>query len=87
MHHDHTNAKRPEPDLLLQRIADYTLAVDRITSAEAFDTARFCLMDTLGCGLLALSYPAWSPATPRCVPSVAVATTCIIAATIFWISR
>jgi 2-methylcitrate dehydratase len=58
MHHDHTNARRPEADLLLQRITDYTLATERITSAEAFDTARFCLMDTLGCGLLALSYPA-----------------------------
>ncbi len=58
MHHDHTSAKRPEPDLLLQRIADYALATERITSAEAFDTARYCLMDTLGCGLLALSYPA-----------------------------
>jgi 2-methylcitrate dehydratase len=44
--------------MLLQRIADYVLATDRITSAEAFDTARLCLMDTLGCGLLALSYPA-----------------------------
>ena len=58
MHHDHTAAKRPEPDTLLQRIADYVLAVERITSAEAFETARLCLMDTLGCGLLALSYPA-----------------------------
>ena len=58
MHHDHTAAKRPEPDTLLQRIADYVLAVERITSAEAFDTARLCLMDTLGCGLLALSYSA-----------------------------
>jgi 2-methylcitrate dehydratase len=58
MHHDHTSARRPEPDMLLQRIADYVLATERITSAEAFDTARLCLMDTLGCGLLALSYPA-----------------------------
>ena len=58
MHHDHTSARRPEPDALLQQIADYTLVVERITSAEAFDTARFCLMDTLGCGLLALSFPA-----------------------------
>ena len=58
MHHDANNAKRPEPDTLLQQIADYTLVVEHITSAEAFDTARFCLMDTLGCGLLALSYPA-----------------------------
>jgi 2-methylcitrate dehydratase len=30
----------------------------RFTSEEALDTARLCLMDTLGCGLLALSYPA-----------------------------
>jgi 2-methylcitrate dehydratase len=58
MSHIETNATRPEPDALLQQIADYTLAVDRITSDEAFDTARLCLMDTLGCGLLALSYPA-----------------------------
>ena len=57
-HHDPTNAARPEPDALLQQIADYTLATDRITSDEAFDTARLCLMDTLGCGLLALAYPA-----------------------------
>jgi 2-methylcitrate dehydratase len=53
-----TQAARPAPDPLLQQIADYTLAVDRITSDEAFETARLCLMDTLGCGLLALSYPA-----------------------------
>jgi 2-methylcitrate dehydratase len=58
MHAHTTNARRPEPDALLQQIADYTLAVDRITSAEAFDTARLCLMDTLGCAMLALSYPA-----------------------------
>ena len=48
----------PEPDSLLQEIADYVLAVDRITSEEAINTARVCLMDTLGCGLLALNYPA-----------------------------
>ena len=58
MHHDATNARRPEADALLQQIADYTLATQSITSTEAFDTARLCLMDTLGCGLLALSYPA-----------------------------
>src|SRR6187401_2782187 len=57
-HFDPTSAARPEPDALLQQIADYTLATDRITSAEAFDTARLCLMDTLGCGLMALAYPA-----------------------------
>ena len=30
----------------------------QIKSAEAYDTARYCLMDTLGCGLEALEYPA-----------------------------
>ncbi len=48
---------RPEPDQVLVDIADYV--VDHlITSNEALDTARYCLMDTLGCGLEALSYPA-----------------------------
>ncbi len=57
-HHDLSNASRPEPDALLQQIADYVLAPDRITGGEALETARLCLMDTLGCGLLALQYPA-----------------------------
>lgn len=57
-HHDLTNAARPEPDTLLQQIADYSLAPGSITSEEALDTARLCLMDSLGCGLLALAYPA-----------------------------
>jgi 2-methylcitrate dehydratase len=55
---DPLSAVRPESDRLLQEIADYTLAVDSITSEEAIRTARLCLMDTLGCGLLALNYPA-----------------------------
>ncbi len=48
---------RPEPDNLLVKIADYVCNF-KITSDEAFNTARYCLMDTLGCGLLALKYPA-----------------------------
>src|SRR3984893_2771041 len=55
---DPPSAERPEPDRLLQEIADYTLAVDSINSEEAIHTARLCLMDTIGCGLLALNYPA-----------------------------
>jgi 2-methylcitrate dehydratase len=42
---------------LLQQIADYTLT-GRIDSAEAWQTAHSCLLDALGCGLLALGYPA-----------------------------
>jgi 2-methylcitrate dehydratase len=57
-HCDPTSAVRPEPDALLQQIAEYVLSEDKITSDEAIDAARLCLMDTLGCGLLALNYPA-----------------------------
>src|SRR4249920_114736 len=48
---------RPDPDKVLVDIADYVLNYE-IASHEAFNTARLCLMDTLGCGLEALSYPA-----------------------------
>jgi 2-methylcitrate dehydratase len=47
---------RPDYDAELQAIADYVLEVE-IDSDEAWDTARNCLMDTLGCGLLALRFP------------------------------
>lgn len=47
---------RPAPDEVLVRIADYVCDYD-IKSDEAYDTARYCLMDTLGCGFLALSFP------------------------------
>ena len=47
---------RQDPDELLIKIADYALDFT-IDSHEAFSTARYCLMDTLGCGLLALNFP------------------------------
>ena len=47
---------RPDYDPVLQDIADYVLNY-RIDSPDALDTARNCLMDTLGCGLLALRFP------------------------------
>ena len=47
---------RPNPDDVLVKIADYVLDKN-IDSLEAYDTARNCLMDTLGCGLLALTFP------------------------------
>jgi len=48
---------RPEPDQVLVDIVDYVLDYP-IDSALAMQTARHCLIDTLGCGLEALSYPA-----------------------------
>ena len=47
---------RPNPDDVLVKIVDYVLNKD-IESSEAYNTARNCLMDTLGCGLLALTFP------------------------------
>ena len=47
---------RPQPDDVLVKIADYVLDKN-IESSEAYNTARYCLMDTLGCGLLALTFP------------------------------
>ncbi|RMJ06119.1 2-methylcitrate dehydratase [Marinobacter litoralis] len=47
---------RPDYDEVLQEIADYVLNY-QIDSDEAWETARYCLMDTLGCGLLALKFP------------------------------
>src|SRR4051812_21504769 len=64
----HPTASTSEPDALLQQIADYVLAIDLITSETAFETARLCLLDTLGCGLLTLSYPACTKLLGPVVP-------------------
>ncbi len=50
------DTKRPEFDPLLTQIATYASQYT-ISSDEAYDTARYCLMDTIGCGLLALKFP------------------------------
>lgn len=49
--------ERPLPDKVLTDIADYTLDYE-IKSELAWSTAHYCLLDTLGCGLEALTYPA-----------------------------
>ncbi|HTS53354.1 MAG TPA: bifunctional 2-methylcitrate dehydratase/aconitate hydratase [Burkholderiales bacterium] len=62
---------RPDPDEVLLDIADYVLGYE-IASQEAFNTARLCLMDTLGCGLEALSYPACTKLLGPIVPGTVV---------------
>lgn len=47
---------RPSYDKELTDIANYVVDYT-IDSQEAYDTARLCLMDTLGCGMLALRFP------------------------------
>src|SRR6478672_8484489 len=62
---------RPDPDKVLVDIADYVLNYE-INSQEAYNTARLCLMDTLGCGLEALSYPACTKLLGPIVPGTVV---------------
>ena len=56
-HDDVRGAARPAPDALLTELADYALNY-RGDSAEARRIARFCLLDSLGCAMLAMQYPA-----------------------------
>ncbi|MBA3254034.1 MAG: bifunctional 2-methylcitrate dehydratase/aconitate hydratase [Burkholderiaceae bacterium] len=53
----HISNVRPAPDKVLVDIGDYVTRY-KIKSKDAYDTARYCLMDTLGCGFEALEYPA-----------------------------
>jgi len=63
---------RPGPDKVLLDIADYA-GRHEIKSAEAYNTARLCLMDTLGCGLEALDYPACTKLLGPLVPGISLA--------------
>lgn len=47
---------RPDYDAEIQRIADYVINY-QVTSEQAWETARYCLADTIGCGILALRFP------------------------------
>ena len=67
LHRTTLDATRPAPDRLITQIADYVLEfpADR---AEARTIARYCLMDTLGCGILALRFPACTKLLGPVVP-------------------
>ncbi len=62
------NNIRPEFDREIVDIVDYVMNYE-ISSKVAYDTAHYCLLDTLGCGLEALEYPACKkllgPIVPR----------------------
>lgn len=67
----HISNVRPEADQVLVDIADYVCDYD-VTSSEAYETARACLIDTLGCGLEALGYPACTKLLGPIVPGTIV---------------
>lgn len=62
---------RPNPDALLVEIANYVLDAPE-PSGEAWDTARLCLMDALGCAFAALAYPACTKLLGPLVPGTLV---------------
>ncbi len=70
MSSSHSGA-RPAPDRVLTDIADYALGAD-IQSDLAYETAHYCLLDTLGCGLEALEYPACAKLLGPIVPGTMV---------------
>ncbi|HIE90838.1 MAG TPA: bifunctional 2-methylcitrate dehydratase/aconitate hydratase [Methylophilaceae bacterium] len=67
----HISNVRPAPDQVIVDIANYVTDYE-IKSEEAFDTARNCLMDTLGCGFEALDYPACRKLLGPVVPGTTV---------------
>jgi 2-methylcitrate dehydratase len=67
----HISNERPQPDQVLTDIADYLLKYS-IESDLAYSTARACLIDTLGCGLEALEYPACTKLLGPIVPGTVV---------------
>ena len=67
----HISNVRPDPDQPLVDIGDYVLHYE-IKSQEAYNTARLCLMDTLGCGFEALEYPACTKLLGPIVPGTVV---------------
>jgi 2-methylcitrate dehydratase len=54
--HDIRSAVRPQPDQPMVDIANYVVDY-KIDSKEAYDTARYMLMDSLGCAMLAMKFP------------------------------
>lgn len=54
-HPDIRSAARPDPDQPMVEIADYVIGA-QIDSAEAFDTARYMLIDSLACAMLAMKF-------------------------------
>jgi 2-methylcitrate dehydratase len=64
---DPKSARRPAPDQLLIDIADYAISY-RIESESAYETAYYCLMDSLACAFQALKYPACTKLLGPVVP-------------------
>ncbi len=69
---DIRSAKRAEWDRVLVDIADYVCDYE-VDSELAYETAHYCLMDTLACGFQALDYPACTKLMGPVVPGATLA--------------
>lgn len=67
----HISNERPLPDQVLADLADYVLNYE-IKNPLAWETAHYCLLDTLGCGFEALTYPACTKLLGPVVPGTIV---------------
>jgi 2-methylcitrate dehydratase len=65
----HASTVRPAFDQVIVDIVDYVLNYI-IESDLAYETARYCLLDTLGCGLQALDFPACTKLLGPLVPGL-----------------
>ena len=70
---DIRSASRPNPDQLIQDIADYVCDYE-ITSKEAWETAHYCLKDSLACSMLALRFPECAKLLGPVVPGMELET-------------
>jgi 2-methylcitrate dehydratase len=66
------SAKRADWDKALVDIADYVCNYE-VDSDLAYETAHYCLMDTLACGFQALDYPACTKLMGPVVPGATLA--------------
>jgi 2-methylcitrate dehydratase len=67
----HISNVRPDPDKVLVDIVDYVTKY-KVASKDAYETARYCLIDTLGCGFEALQFPACTKLLGPVVPGTVV---------------
>jgi 2-methylcitrate dehydratase len=67
----HISNVRPDFDKVIVDIVDYAQKY-KVASRDAYETARYCLMDTLGCGFEALEYPACTKLLGPIVPGTVV---------------
>jgi len=67
----HISNVRPDPDKVLVDIVDYVEKY-KVGSKDAYETARYCLIDTLGCGFEAMSFPACTKMLGPVVPGTIV---------------